>query len=240
MTARCGGLLPSRFRLTCALLMTSSHSEGQVRKELLEMSSAYANSSQNHTKFTTTIETLAAGGAPVQPGGRVGGGGGGGKDPFGDLNAFKSLTQREREDMNSGDANNSHFGSGPNAASDAAPKRSAEEERARFKLRDSDAVSSNICFDFSNGDCRRGAGCRFEHVAGKDGGGASAGRLCYHCNKRGHTRKTCPKKLAEEDALGPVCLTTLSRQYLLEDTGGLLRPSPSKGGGGWGDEAIHQ
>ena len=35
---------------------------GQVRKELMEMASAYANTSPNHTKFTTTIETLAAGG----------------------------------------------------------------------------------------------------------------------------------------------------------------------------------
>ena len=169
---------------------------------------------------------------PVQPGASTGKG----KrpsDPWGDLDAFNSLTQREKEDMNTGDANNSHFnGGGGSGGSDAhaAPKRTIEEERQRFKL--PDTVQANICFDFSNGDCRRGASCRFDHV---NGGGPSMGRLCYHCNKRGHISKECPKKLAEENgSAGPRMTVGVSVPTLFGGGGGGGGVGSSSNGGGGG------
>ena len=52
MTSRCGSLLPSGFRLTCALLMTSPHSEGPFIRVVDPTVDMAAVGHYNHNRTT--------------------------------------------------------------------------------------------------------------------------------------------------------------------------------------------
>jgi hypothetical protein len=66
---------------------------------------------------------------------------------------MKALSQREKLDLNSGDANNAHAGADGKGGdtSGGAGAGEGESDRSRHKL--PDTIDSNVCFDFSNGSC---------------------------------------------------------------------------------------
>ena len=147
--------------------------------ELDAMLKAYSDATPNHGKVAVEFETLHAAMKESANKPRRAR-----KEPQNEWEALemsKNMTLREKEDMARGDTNNAHKG------------KVDGEDRAREKHKLPANVSSDICFDFSNGRCERGDSCRFAHTVGVGGGSANLGKLCYKCNKRGHISRDCPE-----------------------------------------------
>jgi hypothetical protein len=80
-------------------------------------------------------------------------------DLFDELDSFRSLSQREQDDMNTGDTNNSHGGGGGGGGGSGQASKQEEgegpepsqEQRERERLKIPATVRLDICFDFSNG-----------------------------------------------------------------------------------------